>query len=325
MNACGRRICLCLAAAMAARAQTPMIWRGVVKDATGLTIPRAEVQLIRNGVEGTRSVTGASGEFQLAGQDARLIEIRVSAPGFQTVTRALQPAEAGSGAVYPLANGLAPYFSYSESFLPIAGFDFYNNPYKPQRGKQWEAGAKYQSVNGKVMVTAALFDLRETNRRTPDPANARNSIQVGEVQSRGGEIELRGRLPLGFDLRSSYTYDLARISKSNSTDLGKRLSTMPLHLGSIWVTKLFRVSPTSKVIVGPGYRYTGSSFDGIDVLRTPSYGLVDAMVSWETPTWRIGLNGSNLADKTYLAACLSRGDCFFGSRRNATVTLSYRF
>jgi iron complex outermembrane recepter protein len=230
-----------------------------------------------------------------------------------------------AGLVYTLPKGLVPYLSYSESFQPLAGFDFFNNPYQPQRGKQWEYGLKFQSPGNRLYLTAAWFDLRETNRLTPDPANARNSIQVGEVQSRGAEAEIRARLPWSTDLISSYTYNLARVSRSNSTDLGKRLSNMPLHFGSFWLTKQFRVSANSRILLGPGLRYTGSSFDGVDILRTPAYALFDATAAWENPTWRVAFNGANVGDKVYLASCLARGDCFFGARRNAVATVSYRF
>jgi iron complex outermembrane receptor protein len=230
-----------------------------------------------------------------------------------------------AGLVYLTSFGLAPYVSYTESFLPVSGIDFYNNPYRPQRGKQWEAGAKFEPGNGRMMVSAALFNLRETNRRTPDPANPLNSIQVGEVQSRGAEFDARTRLAWGVDVLANYTYNLARVSKSNSADLGKRLATMPLHLSSVWATKRFRLNNGRSIVAGPGVRYTGSAFDGIDVLRTPSYTIFDASVAYETPGWRIAVNGANLGDKVILAACLARGDCFYGARRTVTATLSYRF
>jgi iron complex outermembrane receptor protein len=230
-----------------------------------------------------------------------------------------------AGLVYSTSFGLAPYVSYTESFLPIAGFDFFNEPFKPQRGKQWETGIKYEAPNGRVFLHSALFDIRDTNRRTPDPTNPRNSIQVGEVQSRGGELELRMRLLRGIDAIGSYSYNLVRVSRSNSADLGKRLPTMPLHLASLWFTKQWQTGPNSRLFAGPGIRYTGSSFDGNDVLRTPSYTLFDAMVAWETGPWRVNLNTSNFADNIHVTTCLARGDCFYGARRNLIGGISYRF
>ena len=230
-----------------------------------------------------------------------------------------------AGLVYLAGNGIAPYFSLTESFLPVAGVDFYNSPYKPQRSRQYESGIRYEPGNGRIHISGALFHLTESNRRTPDPANPRNSIQVGEVESRGVEFESRFKVPAKVDVIANYAYDLARVSKSNGTDLGKRLSTMPLHLASVWATRRFHLTSNHSLVAGPGIRYTGSSFDGIDVLRTPSYTLVDLMAALETPRWRLGINGSNIGDKIHMTACLSRGDCFIGVRRNVVGSFSYRF
>lgn len=230
-----------------------------------------------------------------------------------------------AGIVYSTGKGWAPYLSYTESFLPVAGFNFFNEPFKPQRGKQWEGGIKFEAPNGRVLAAAALFDLRETNRRMPDPGNPRNSIQAGEAHSRGGELEFRAKLASGLDAIASYSYNLARVSRGASADLGKRLPTMPLHLASIWLTRSWTLGSATRLFVGPGVRYTGSSFDGNDALRTPGYTLFDATAALERGPWRFNLNGANLADKTHLTACLARGDCFYGSRRNIAAGAAYRF
>ena len=77
--------------------------------------------------------------------------------------------------------------------------------------------------------------------------------------------------------------------------------------------------------VRAGIRYTGSSFDGNDELRTPSYTLFDLMGAYDTGRWRFSANAANLGDKTHVTACLARGDCFYGMRRTVVITLGYRF
>jgi iron complex outermembrane receptor protein len=49
-----------------------------------------------------------------------------------------------AGLMYRFKNGIAPYVSYAESFLPVAGTDLNNNPYEPQQGRQYETGIKFQ-------------------------------------------------------------------------------------------------------------------------------------------------------------------------------------
>ena len=57
----------------------------------------------------------------------------------------------------------------------------------------------------------------------------------------------------------------------------------------------------------------------------PAYTLVDALVSYDIDAWRFALNIGNLANKTYLATCLERGDCWFGSQRKAVASVAYRW
>lgn len=230
-----------------------------------------------------------------------------------------------AGLVYLTNFGLAPYASYATSFQPLAGFDFYDKPFRPQRAKQAEVGAKYEARNGRGIASLALFDLTELNRKTPDPNEPRNSIQVGEARIRGVEVETGARIFWRLDLIGSYTLTDARVSRSNSADMGKRLATVPRHMSSLWLTRKFSIGGVEGFSGGGGVRATGSSFDGMDQLRTPAYTLYDAMLSYETQWWRFSVNVANLTDKTHVTTCLARGDCFYGTRRAVTGTVSYQF
>jgi iron complex outermembrane receptor protein len=53
--------------------------------------------------------------------------------------------------------------------------------------------------------------------------------------------------------------------------------------------------------------------------------LVDAMLGLDRGPWRYALNVQNLGDRTYVATCLGRGDCWYGARRTAIASATYRF
>ncbi|MGH9626961.1 MAG: TonB-dependent siderophore receptor [Bryobacteraceae bacterium] len=231
-----------------------------------------------------------------------------------------------AGLVYNTNLGLAPYFSFSQSFQPFAGTDIFNNPYEPIRAKQWEAGAKFQPGTSSNLISGAVFDIRQQNRLTPDPSNPLNSIQVGEARIRGVELEGRTKPFWGLNLIVNYGFLDARVSKSNGPDLGKRIPIIPKHFGSFWGVKSFRIDRLpGSLSAGGGIRYNGSSFDGDDLLKTPAYTLYDLMLAYDTSTWRLSINAANLTDKVYVASCLSRGDCFYGIRRAVTATIRNRF
>jgi iron complex outermembrane receptor protein len=49
------------------------------------------------------------------------------------------------------------------------------------------------------------------------------------------------------------------------------------------------------------------------------------VLAYDTAKWRYALNINNVTDKVYFSTCLSRGDCWYGSRRNVVASATYRF
>ena len=74
-----------------------------------------------------------------------------------------------------------------------------------------------------------------------------------------------------------------------------------------------------------GVRYTGETGDGQERLMTPSNTLLDALFAFEQGSWKYALNVNNLFDDDYVATCLGRGDCWFGTRRKVIGSVHYRF
>jgi iron complex outermembrane receptor protein len=218
------------------------------------------------------------------------------------------------GVMYAADNGWSPYVSYSESFTPVTGLDVNNQRFVPLRGKQLEAGLKFESQDGRRTFNAAVYSLKEKNRLIPDPFNANNSVQVGETKNTGLELELKTAIGRQFDLIASYNY----------IDLDDQLEGMPRHQASVWGKYRFAIGQATGFSAGAGLRWLGSFQDGL-APQTPSVTLVDAMLAYETSSWRYALNATNLLNKTYVSTCLGRGDCWFGAQRSIIASASYRF
>lgn len=73
--------------------------------------------------------------------------------------------------------------------MPVSGTDAAGASFKPKRGKQLEAGVKWQAPEGRTTASAAVYRLREKNRLAADPDNVGFSIQRGEVTVDGVELE----------------------------------------------------------------------------------------------------------------------------------------
>ncbi len=218
------------------------------------------------------------------------------------------------GLLYAADNGLSPYISYSESFTPIAGTDVHSNRWKPMRGKQWELGLKYMPPDSDLEASAAIYDLREKNRQVPDPTNPNNQVQTGKTKTKGVELEVRGRVTKQMDVIANYIY----------TDIDPALEGVPKHMASLWTKYRFALAGRNGFSAGAGVRYLGAFTDG-GAPETPSVTLFDAMLAYDSGTWRYALNVNNIADKTYEVTCLRRGDCFYGQRRTVTLSAAYRF
>lgn len=230
-----------------------------------------------------------------------------------------------AGVTYQMDGGWAPYVGYSESFQPLGGANAYGTPFKPQRGEQWEAGVKWQPPGQGINAFAAVYQLREKNRKTTDPGNPLNSLQIGEVKVKGFEAEVQASLARNWDFTVGYAFTDAKISRSNTGDQGQPVASTPRHTASAWLSHRFASEGRGGWTVGAGVRYTGSQWSGTSAISTPAATLADAMVAYDAGDWRVAFNVVNLADKVHITQCLARGDCFYGQARTYTLTSTYRF
>lgn len=237
-----------------------------------------------------------------------------------------------TGAVYLFDSGWAPYVGYAKSFLPVAGNDAFKRPFKPETGEQIEAGIRYQPKNRDVSFLASVYELRRQNVLTNDLENFGESIQRGEIRSRGLELEAKASVTRTVDLVANYAYNDLVVTRSNGDDLGKTPNTSPKNIVSVWAT--WQIPAVSSLKVSAGVRHIGASFgDEQEALRVPSYTLVDAALEFDlarvlqtSGEWRLALNVSNLLDRTYVATCGYYADgCKYGYRRHGALTLTHRW
>lgn len=236
-----------------------------------------------------------------------------------------------AGAVYLFDNGLAPYASYSTSFQPTIGSDFSGSLFKPTTGQQFEIGVKYQPHGVNAFITLAAFDITKQNVLTADPDHSFESIQLGEVRSRGFEMEARASLA-DFDLVAAYTYNQVRNTKDTQF-LDKWPVGIPAHLAALWGLYKVQYVPLRGLEIGAGVRYVGRSFgDARNTFTVPSYTLFDAAVHYDLgylrpdlKGWRASVTASNIFDKVYVSQCLGDNDCSFGLARRVLASLRYRW
>jgi len=231
--------------------------------------------------------------------------------------------------------GAAPYYSYSESFDPALGTDFFGSPFKPTTGQQHEVGVKYQPNGYRAFITAAWFHLTQQNILTDDPVpgHAGFSIQTGAARSQGVELEGKASFDIGLDASASYTYTDTEVTQSNiASELGNNLTYTPEHQAGLWLDYTQRGGDYSGLGLGGGVRYFGSNFGDLNnSQKAASYVLADTAVHYDLEGldtrlhgMRLAVNINNLLDKEYLTTCYG-GNCFYGERRSVLASLRYNW
>lgn len=230
-----------------------------------------------------------------------------------------------AGLLYHFDNGLAPYISYSTSFMPTSGTTYAGNAFKPTKGKQSEVGLKYDPVGLDALFTLALYDLKQTNVATADPDHANYSVQTGEIRSRGIEVEGKINITPEWLVLSSYALTSPEVTEANDATKGKRPIGISRNTARLWSEYAFRGGVLDGFSVGGGARYIGTSYaNTTNTMKVPAVTIYDARLAYQWHQWGVALNAANLGNKTYLATCQNTG-CWYGTRRQYVATLNYQW
>ncbi|EXF46611.1 TonB-dependent siderophore receptor [Pseudomonas sp. BAY1663] len=196
-------------------------------------------------------------------------------------------------------------------------------------------GLKYQPLGTDDLYTLSWFDLKQSNLANKD-SNENFYRAVGELTSKGVEVEARLRPLEQVNVIASYTYMDVEYSKdftgaAGVNNRGNRPNAVARNMASLWADYTFDRGPLAGLQVGGGARYFGKSWaDAENTLHIPSYTLYDAMLGYDLS--RMGLAGvgvrlnlNNLTDEKYVAACNSLSQCYYGEARNVMATVTYDF
>ena len=221
-----------------------------------------------------------------------------------------------AGLAYEFANGLTPYASVSTFFNPVLGSSPVAGVYKPETGRQFEAGVKYRPTWMDALVTVAAFDLTRRNVVT-GPFLA--ETQIGEVNSRGVEIEAKANLTPNLKATAAFTaFDLEITKDADPNLIGNTPFIVPERQVSLSLDYTFRDPVLDGVVVGGGVRHVGSSWvDNENTLKVPAATVYDARLGYKKENWGVDLTVTNLFDKEYVASCQTQFSCGYAEGRTA--------
>nr|WP_307334079.1 TonB-dependent siderophore receptor [Pseudomonas lini] len=236
------------------------------------------------------------------------------------------------GLTYVTEFGLAPYISYSESFLPTLGTaapERGGNAFEPTEGEQYEVGVKYQPLE-KTLITASVYQVKQKNALTGDTEYPQYQAQNGEVRSRGVELEVKSSID-NLDVLAAATYIDSFYTKSTYGDQGNRNEAQAPVSAALWVDYHFTQAALSGLTFGAGARYTGRKpGDSANSFDVPSYVVYDTTISYDMGKLDASLRGlqtrlnvQNIFDREYVSDCNYSFGCYYGQERVASVEMSY--
>ncbi|SEK79514.1 TonB-dependent siderophore receptor [Pacificibacter marinus] len=223
------------------------------------------------------------------------------------------------GLTYKVRNDLSVYGSYAQSVTPAGiGVD-------PERGEQYELGAKYRPDGMRALFTASVFDLSKTNMTVTNPVTLVEET-IGKARVRGIDFEAKAEMTEALSLTAAYSYlESEIIENGTGGNEGNELKFVPNTMASLWLDyTLAGQGSRGDATFGLGARYTGEYWltDG-NTSKSDDAVILDLAVSYAvSDATEIALNVTNLLDEKHVAYGGFGAD-FYNPGRNISATLRH--
>lgn len=244
-----------------------------------------------------------------------------------------------AGALYHLTENGNIYINYAVSQQPPGGNNFAlaqsgsgnsanRTDFKPQKANTSEIGTKWQVLDKRLLLTAALFrtDIENEVEQNDDGTYS----QYGKKRVEGYEISVAGNITPAWQMIGGYTQQKATIKngKDVAQDGSSSLPYTPEHAFTLWS----QYQATDDISVGAGARYIGSMHKGSDgAVGTPAftegYWVADAKLGYRVNrNLDFQLNVYNLFDTDYVASINKSGYRYHpGEPRTFLLTANMHF
>lgn len=245
-----------------------------------------------------------------------------------------------AGVVYkPTENGRI-YLAYGTSFNPAAealastgSLNAAAAELDPEENETWELGTKWELLNSRLQLDAALFRVEKSNARE---TMADGSTQLaGEQRVQGVEFGVTGRITDQWNVYANYTFLDSETLKAADTAAGiaregQALGNTPPRSFNLWTT--YELPAGWRV--GYGARYASErNVTSSDNAKLDAYWVHNAMLGYKVNNeLDLQLNMNNLFDKDYVqnvrqnVGLNTRSSAIeYGDARSAVLSATYAF
>ncbi|WDG51115.1 TonB-dependent receptor [Pseudomonas chlororaphis] len=250
-------------------------------------------------------------------------------------------ASARTGLVFkPTENGRI-YAAWGNSFNPSAenlastggGLSKGNQDLAPEKNETWELGTKWELLDKRLELDAALFRVEKSNARE---TMADGSTQLaGKQRVQGVEIGVTGHVSEQWDVFANYTFlDSETLKAANTASgiarKGQALGNTPPRSLNLWTTYELPAGWT----LGYGTRYVSErNVTSSTRAKLDAYWVHNAMLGYKVNhNLDLQLNVNNLFDKDYVErvrqqnGSTARSSAIeYGDARAAIMSATYSF
>lgn len=237
------------------------------------------------------------------------------------------------GAIYQPSNNISVFANRAQGFNPqslssqseaSAGEIF-----DPETSNQHELGIKNIWLDGNLTTTFAAYHIVKEDVTVSNPSfiegnGSPGQVQIGEVVSKGIEVDMVGDITEYWTGTINYAYNEAKITGGSPKDIlnaiGDEFANAPDHTLGMW-TRYELPTLNSSFAIGFDFVDDRISLDG---QRVKSYTTWDA--SWQTQidNFNVQLNMKNIFDKEYATSGFNKRNGHFpGEPRSILLQISY--
>lgn len=244
-----------------------------------------------------------------------------------------------AGVVLDLTSQISAFASYAQVFTVQTQRDVNNEQIAPLTGNNYEFGFKGEFFEKRLYAALSGFHMKQDNvaqllsGAPPLPDGSTPYQAVSGVKTWGAELEIAGSITPDWRIAGGYTYvhsenaDGSRFSPDTPHHLAKlnttyRVGPVTVGGGATWQSQIYRAMP----IPTGAFLANGQPVTATGNVYQKSYVLLDLLARYDlSPNVSIGVNATNVLDKTYYRNVGFFNSGWYGTPRRVLGNLRWKY
>ncbi|UXY51889.1 TonB-dependent siderophore receptor [Pseudomonas tohonis] len=231
-----------------------------------------------------------------------------------------------AGLVYDLDDNHSVYASYTSIYKPQSSRTLEGTFMDPTEGESYEVGAKGEYYDGRLNLSAALFESKLSNYAVGTglyDAFDNELVRPANIKIKGLELEVAGELLPGWQVQAAYSHVNTYYPQGVDVNVGFPRNNVKLF------STYDLTGDLNRLTLGGGVRWESATrYENRDLKALASqgsYALVDLLARYRFDEHFTGtLNVNNLFDKAYYASTSIYSD-LYGEPRSLTASLRWEY